>query len=141
MAVAFFLGGLYWAGLLTREIPVRGDPETTTRIAMTGYFDIEGDGIQDLGKVKKSLERDCGSVVAYQDTDGSFHGKIDGSIQFLVIGKSARSDSDKFILAAEKYNVPTIHYEKLLNRLPRGTTIERLNENEWYKPRRRIPTP
>lgn len=97
----------------------RGDAVT---IALGGFFDLDGDGLSDLEKLKRMIVRNGGRVVASHDEDGNITGEIDSTTRFFVLGPSPRSGARNVINAmgtmqeqAEGNSVDTIDLRKLLN--------------------------
>ena len=97
----------------------RGDAVT---IALGGFFDLDGDGISDLEKLKRMIVRNGGRVVASHDEDGNVTGEIDSTTRFFVLGPSPRSGARNVVNAmgtlkeqAEGNSVDTIDLRKLLN--------------------------
>ncbi len=97
----------------------RGDAVT---IALGGFFDLDGDGLSDLEKLKRMIVRNGGRVVASHDEDGNITGEIDSTTRFFVLGPSPRTGARSVIRAmnamkeqAEGNSVDTIDLRKLLN--------------------------
>jgi len=97
----------------------RGDAVT---IALGGFFDLDGDGISDLEKLKRMIVRNGGRVVAAHDEDGNITGEIDSTTRFFVLGPSPRSGARNVTAAmgtlkeqADGNSVDTIDIRKLLN--------------------------
>lgn len=97
----------------------RGDAVT---IALGGFFDLDGDGLSDLEKLKRMIVRNGGRVVASHDEDGNITGEIDSTTRFFVLGPTPRSGSRAVVTAmadlqeqAEGNAVDTIDLRKLLN--------------------------
>ena len=102
--------------------PWEWDPEHKAAIALAGFFDLDGDGLSDLDRLKRMIVRNGGRVVAWQDEDGSISGEIDASTRYLVLGSSPAAEKEKPAAAmatlkeqAEKNLVDTIDIRKLLN--------------------------
>ena len=97
----------------------RGDAVT---IALGGFFDLDGDGISDLEKLKRMIVRNGGRVVASHDADGNITGEINSTTRFFVLGPSPRSGARNVVKAmgalkdqAEGNSVDVIDLRKLLN--------------------------
>ena len=97
----------------------RGDSVT---IALGGFFDLDGDGLSDLEKLKRMIVRNGGRVVASHDEDGNITGEIDSTTRFFVLGPSPRAGARNVVKAmgamkeqAEGNAVDTIDLRKLLN--------------------------
>jgi len=97
----------------------RGDAVT---IALGGFFDLDGDGLSDVEKLKRMIVRNGGRVVASHDDDGNISGEIDSTTRFFVLGPSPRSGTRSVVTAmadmkkqAEGNAVDTIDLRKLLN--------------------------
>jgi len=108
----------------------------TVTIALGGFFDLDGDGVSDLEKLKKMIARNGGRVVASHDADGNVTGKIDSSTRFFVLGPTPRDGSKKIFDAmasmkeqAESNSVEIIELRKLLNwmGIDSSEKIERLD--------------
>lgn len=130
LVVGSFFGGIYWAGERTEPEPEFWNPAHSPLVALTGEFDLEGDGQQGLDRIKKLVQNNGGTVVAFQEIDGSYHGVVDDSIQMLVVGAIETSDANEFVSAAEQLGIPLVPIDTLINRVPSSIRIERLNENE-----------
>lgn len=97
----------------------RGDAVT---IALGGFFDLDGDGLSDLEKLKRKIIRNGGRVVASHDEDGNITGEIDSTTRFFVLGPSPRTGTRNVVAAiaemkkqAEGNSVDIIDIRKLLN--------------------------
>lgn len=97
----------------------RGDAVT---IALGGFFDLDGDGLSDVEKLKRMIVRNGGRVVASHDDAGNITGEIDSTTRFFVLGPSPRTGTANVISAivsmkeqAEGNSVDIIDLRKLLN--------------------------
>jgi hypothetical protein len=127
----------------------RGDSVT---IALGGFFDLDGDGLSDLEKLKRMIVRNGGSVVASHDEDGNITGEIDSTTRFFVLGPSPRAGAQNVVKAmgamkeqAEGNAVDIIDIRKLLNWMgvARNARIERMDsrigESTGFQPRSPAP--
>lgn len=123
----------------------RGDAVT---IALGGFFDLDGDGLSDIEKLKRMIVRNGGRVVASHDENGNITGEIDSTTRFFVLGGSPRTGARSIISAtaalqkqAEGNAVETIDINKLLNWMGarRAAKIERMDsrigETDEFQPR------
>lgn len=133
LVVGAFLAGRYSnefstpSSLLQATATATWNPNYSPPIAITGTIDIDGDGTEDLNKLKSLIENNGGTVVAYQDIDGSFHGKIDATTRYLVVGDVSTAASNKLVLDANKNSVRQISIAKLLARL--GVSVNSKSES------------
>ena len=111
----------------------RGDAVT---IALGGFFDLDGDGLSDVEKLKRMIVRNGGRVVASHDEDGNISGQIDSTTRFFVLGPAPRVGARKVLTAmtaleeqAKGNSVDTIDMRKLLTWMGQrqSATIERLD--------------
>jgi Ca-activated chloride channel family protein len=122
--------------------------DDTVAIALGGFFDLDGDGVSDLEKLKRMLARNGGRVVAFHDENGKVIGKIEATTRFFVLGPTPRSGSPevfetmaKMKEQAEAKSVEVIDLRKLLNwtGIPGSSKIERMDsrigENTGFESR------
>ena len=97
-------------------------------IAITGSIDIDGDDTDDLEELKRLITNRGGAIVAFQDADGSIHGKIDATTRYLVVGDatSASLASNQLVLDANRNSVEQIGVTRLLERL--GVSVNTTDE-------------
>ncbi|QEG24496.1 hypothetical protein [Mariniblastus fucicola] len=123
----------------------RGDAVT---IALGGFFDLDGDGLSDLEKLKRMIVRNGGRVVASHDENGNITGEIDSTTRYFVLGPSPRTGVREVVAAmktmqeqAEGNSVDTIDIRKLRNwmGIHGNATIERMDnrigEDTGFAPR------
>ena len=123
----------------------RGDSVT---IALGGFFDLDGDGLSDLAKLKRMIIRNGGNVVASHDENGNITGEIDSTTRFFVLGPSPRAGAQNVVKAmgamkeqAEGNAVDIIDIRKLLNWMGvhGNARIERMDsrigESTGFQPR------
>lgn len=112
------------------------DRGSAVTIALGGFFDLDGDGISDLEKLKRMIVRNGGRVVASHDENGNIAGEIDSTTRFFVLGPAPRAGARNVTQAmgalqeqAEGNSVDIIDTNKLLNWMGvhSGARIERLD--------------
>ena len=125
LVVSAFLAGRYSVTFLLPPSPTQRTMATTwsptfsPTIAIAGPIDIDGDGTDDLDKLKLLIANNGGTVVAFQDATGTVHGKIDAATQYIVIGdqKTAISTTNKLVLDAQRNSVQQISIASFLKKL------------------------
>ena len=98
----------------------RGRPE---RFAITGFIDIDGDGMNDLEMLISLIKRNGGLVDAFVDSEGNRMGKLSSQTKYLVVGtppndKSSQKLTDahgKITKSAKQYGVEKLDLKDLLN--------------------------
>ena len=100
-------------------LPAVWNPGSPVTIAITGSIDIDGDGTDDLEELRSLITNSGGTVVAFQDADGSIHRKIDATTRYLIVGDStsAALASNQLVMDANKNSVEQIGVAKLLQKM------------------------
>jgi hypothetical protein len=122
LVVGAFFAGRYSDEFMTppsspqAPLTATWNPGRSVPMAITGPIDIDGDGANDLAELKTLITNNGGTIVAFQDTDGSYHGNIDATTRYLVVGKSNATAlaSNRLVLDAKKYSVQQIDVAKFL---------------------------
>lgn len=88
------------------------DPSRSIGIGIAGAVDLDGDGINDLARLKSMIETNGGTVVAFQESDGSVQGELDSATRYLVVADEPVNDA--LLKEARKHAVETINLDRLL---------------------------
>ena len=88
-------------------------------MAIIGPIDLDGDGTDDVAKLKALITKNGGTVVASQNSSGEVAGRVDSSTRFLVVEDPSDPviASNELVLDANKLSVPLIRTQKLLKLL------------------------
>ena len=98
----------------------RGRPE---RFAISGFIDIDSDGMNDLEMLISLIKRNGGLVDAFVDSEGNRMGRLSSQTKFLVLGtppndKSSKKLTDahgKITKSAKQYGIKELDLKDLLN--------------------------
>lgn len=108
------------------------------RFALVGIMDIDGDGEDDLDRVRHLIERSGGKVDAVVDRAGKQTGKITIDTWFVVVGKMSSGDRDagdlpeavsRVLDQADELGVDRISLERFLETVgyDGGPSVEHLS--------------
>ncbi len=103
------------------------DPGHPVPMALSGYFDMDGDGSSDTEKLIQMIKKNGGVVVAWHDDEGNIQGEINETVRYLVEGESPETGpgaNTNVVRAmntlrdqAESNTVQIIDLQKLLSRM------------------------
>ena len=68
-----------------RVINTTWTPGYSVPMAIIGPIDLDGDGTDDVAKLKALITKNGGTVVASQNSSGEVAGRVDSSTRFLVV--------------------------------------------------------
>ncbi len=106
-------------------------PGQQDHFALVGMMDIDGDGTDDVDKLRDIIRVNGGIIDAQTDAKGNMVGEVSPATRYLVLGKSDRSTAttvdnkkleggfsiggNQIVKEAEKLGVPTVDLAKFLD--------------------------
>ena len=135
LAVAAFIGGIEF----NRRFKSDRLPQIVSPIATAGFFDLDGDSLNDVSRLHRMISNNGGTIVACETGRGQIVGNITADTKYLVIGEIAELDrkSHPLLVRAKKLGIEQITIRDLLNDIGihGSARVERLDSRvgEPYK--------
>ena len=127
LVVAAFIGGIEF----DRRFRSAPDPQVASPIATAGFFDLDGDGLNDITKLHRMIAKNGGTNIACETGRGQIVGSMTPDTKYLVVGEISEPErkTHPLLIRARKLGVKQISIRDLLNDLGvRGSArIERLD--------------